>query len=215
MQSAERKAGVAAYCRGCSACCAIPYCVFHVLPPPCSLSVAEVFIAPAMPSTTARAGGIFMPIINSLSLSAGSKPSECRAVALLRYCCNIAGGLLLGGFSLGAARLARFPECWIMSRMLGLGLLCSLLCLVKCCCLLTYHVSVPARPRSLWLCRRPVPQETGRLFGPVAAAGLSQLVCNVPYGSSAEPAVHEAGSGDGRDCAQRMGHLGQGQPLRK
>jgi divalent anion:Na+ symporter, DASS family len=40
------------------------------------LSVAEVLIAPAMPSTTARAGGIFMPIINSLSLSAGSKPSE-------------------------------------------------------------------------------------------------------------------------------------------
>jgi hypothetical protein len=30
-----------------------------------------------MPSTTARAGGIFMPIINSLSLSAGSKPSAC------------------------------------------------------------------------------------------------------------------------------------------
>ncbi|KAI3437630.1 hypothetical protein D9Q98_000082 [Chlorella vulgaris] len=40
------------------------------------LSVAEVFIAPAMPSTTARAGGIFMPIINSLSLSAGSKPND-------------------------------------------------------------------------------------------------------------------------------------------
>lgn len=40
------------------------------------LSIAEVFIAPAMPSTTARAGGIFMPIINSLSLSAGSKPSK-------------------------------------------------------------------------------------------------------------------------------------------
>jgi DASS family divalent anion:Na+ symporter len=40
------------------------------------LSIAEALIAPAMPSTTARAGGIFMPIINSLSLSAGSKPSE-------------------------------------------------------------------------------------------------------------------------------------------
>lgn len=40
------------------------------------LSVAETFIAPAMPSTTARAGGIFMPIISSLSLNAGSKPSE-------------------------------------------------------------------------------------------------------------------------------------------
>ena len=40
------------------------------------LSLAEMLIAPAMPSTTARAGGIFMPIINSLSLSSGSKPSE-------------------------------------------------------------------------------------------------------------------------------------------
>ncbi|EFN55902.1 hypothetical protein CHLNCDRAFT_56149 [Chlorella variabilis] len=40
------------------------------------LSVAEALIAPAMPSTTARAGGIFMPIINSLSLSAGSKPND-------------------------------------------------------------------------------------------------------------------------------------------
>ena len=40
------------------------------------LSVAEALIAPAMPSTTARAGGIFMPIINSLSINAGSKPSE-------------------------------------------------------------------------------------------------------------------------------------------
>lgn len=40
------------------------------------LSLAEMFIAPAMPSTTARAGGIFMPIMNSLSLNAGSKPSE-------------------------------------------------------------------------------------------------------------------------------------------
>jgi di/tricarboxylate transporter len=39
------------------------------------LSIAEAFIAPAMPSTTARAGGIFMPIINSLSLADGSKPS--------------------------------------------------------------------------------------------------------------------------------------------
>lgn len=36
------------------------------------LSIAEALIAPAMPSTTARAGGIFMPIINSLSLASGS-----------------------------------------------------------------------------------------------------------------------------------------------
>ncbi|KDD72966.1 sodium:sulfate symporter, partial [Helicosporidium sp. ATCC 50920] len=38
------------------------------------LGVAEIMVAPAMPSTTARAGGIFVPIISSLSQSAGSMP---------------------------------------------------------------------------------------------------------------------------------------------
>lgn len=40
------------------------------------LAVSEALIAPAMPSTTARAGGVFLPIIQSLSLSAGSKPND-------------------------------------------------------------------------------------------------------------------------------------------
>ncbi|KAL6570746.1 cytochrome P450-dit2 [Orobanche gracilis] len=40
------------------------------------LTLSEALIAPAMPSTTARAGGVFLPIIKSLSLSAGSKPGE-------------------------------------------------------------------------------------------------------------------------------------------
>ncbi|XP_010520862.1 PREDICTED: dicarboxylate transporter 2.1, chloroplastic [Tarenaya hassleriana] len=40
------------------------------------LTLSEALIAPAMPSTTARAGGIFLPIIKSLSLSAGSKPGD-------------------------------------------------------------------------------------------------------------------------------------------
>jgi di/tricarboxylate transporter len=39
------------------------------------LNIAETVLAPAMPSTSARAGGIFMPIIKSLSQSAGSNPS--------------------------------------------------------------------------------------------------------------------------------------------
>ena len=38
------------------------------------LSIAEAVLAPAMPSTTARAGGIFMPIINSLALASSSEP---------------------------------------------------------------------------------------------------------------------------------------------
>ena len=41
------------------------------------LSIAEAVLAPAMPSTTARAGGIFMPIINSLALASGSEPGVC------------------------------------------------------------------------------------------------------------------------------------------
>jgi hypothetical protein len=40
------------------------------------LLFAEALIAPAMPSTTARAGGIFMPIIDSLSRTAGSIPGN-------------------------------------------------------------------------------------------------------------------------------------------
>ncbi|KAL7082514.1 hypothetical protein ACP275_14G103100 [Erythranthe tilingii] len=40
------------------------------------LTLSEALIAPAMPSTTARAGGVFLPIIKSLSLSAGSLPED-------------------------------------------------------------------------------------------------------------------------------------------
>ena len=40
------------------------------------LTLSEALIAPAMPSTTARAGGVFLPIIKSLSLSSGSRPGD-------------------------------------------------------------------------------------------------------------------------------------------
>eukprot|EP00197_Chlamydomonas_leiostraca_P013069 CAMPEP_0202870626 /NCGR_PEP_ID=MMETSP1391-20130828/16250_1 /ASSEMBLY_ACC=CAM_ASM_000867 /TAXON_ID=1034604 /ORGANISM="Chlamydomonas leiostraca, Strain SAG 11-49" /LENGTH=530 /DNA_ID=CAMNT_0049551235 /DNA_START=165 /DNA_END=1758 /DNA_ORIENTATION=+ len=40
------------------------------------LNVAETLLAPAMPSTSARAGGIFMPIIKSLSAASGSHPND-------------------------------------------------------------------------------------------------------------------------------------------
>ncbi|KXZ52146.1 hypothetical protein GPECTOR_10g775 [Gonium pectorale] len=40
------------------------------------LNVAEALMAPAMPSTSARAGGIFVPIIKSLAASAGSQPGD-------------------------------------------------------------------------------------------------------------------------------------------
>ncbi|XAR49472.1 hypothetical protein NMG60_11032691 [Bertholletia excelsa] len=49
------------------------------------LTFSEALIAPAMPSTTARAGGVFVPIIKSLALSAGSKPGEPSAKKLGSY----------------------------------------------------------------------------------------------------------------------------------
>uniref|UniRef100_A0A6N2L5K6 Uncharacterized protein n=1 Tax=Salix viminalis TaxID=40686 RepID=A0A6N2L5K6_SALVM len=49
------------------------------------LTFSEVLIAPAMPSTTARAGGVFLPIIKSLSLSAGSKPGDASSKKLGSY----------------------------------------------------------------------------------------------------------------------------------
>uniref|UniRef100_A0A5B6ZVW2 Dicarboxylate transporter 2.1 n=1 Tax=Davidia involucrata TaxID=16924 RepID=A0A5B6ZVW2_DAVIN len=49
------------------------------------LTISEALIAPAMPSTTARAGGVFLPIIKSLSLSAGSKPGDASAKKLGSY----------------------------------------------------------------------------------------------------------------------------------
>lgn len=41
-----------------------------------ALNIAEMLLAPAMPSTSARAGGIFVPIIKSLSESSGSFPGD-------------------------------------------------------------------------------------------------------------------------------------------
>ncbi|XP_058096934.1 dicarboxylate transporter 2.1, chloroplastic [Magnolia sinica] len=49
------------------------------------LTISETLIAPAMPSTTARAGGVFLPIIQSLSLSSGSRPSDPSSKKLGAY----------------------------------------------------------------------------------------------------------------------------------
>ncbi|EES14336.2 dicarboxylate transporter 2.1, chloroplastic [Sorghum bicolor] len=49
------------------------------------LVISEAVISPAMPSTTARAGGVFLPIIKSLSLSSGSKPNDPSAKKLGSY----------------------------------------------------------------------------------------------------------------------------------
>lgn len=49
------------------------------------LALSEAFICPAMPSTTARAGGIFLPIIKSLSISGDSLPKDASSKKLGAY----------------------------------------------------------------------------------------------------------------------------------
>ncbi|KAL9690210.1 hypothetical protein QQ045_010607 [Rhodiola kirilowii] len=49
------------------------------------LTLSEALISPAMPSTTARAGGVFLPIIKSLSLAAGSLPGDKSAKKIGSY----------------------------------------------------------------------------------------------------------------------------------
>ncbi|KAH9316268.1 hypothetical protein KI387_024895 [Taxus chinensis] len=49
------------------------------------LTISEALIAPAMPSTTARAGGVFLPIIKSLALSSGSLPNDKSSKKLGAY----------------------------------------------------------------------------------------------------------------------------------
>lgn len=49
------------------------------------LTISEALIAPAMPSTTARAGGVFLPIVKSLSISSGSLPGDKSSKKLGSY----------------------------------------------------------------------------------------------------------------------------------
>ena len=66
------------------------------------LTISEALIAPAMPSTTARAGGVFLPIIKSLSLAADSKPNDPSSKKIGAYlvqsqfqvCCSVLDSVL-------------------------------------------------------------------------------------------------------------------------
>lgn len=49
------------------------------------LVVAEALVAPAIPSSTARAGGVFCPVIKSLAVSVGSFPNDKSAKKLGAY----------------------------------------------------------------------------------------------------------------------------------
>lgn len=83
------------------------------------LNVAEAVLAPAMPSTSARAGGIFMPIIKSLSEASGSYPgddSRKRMGSFLTQC-QFQTGTHSGSFFLTAS--AQNLLCLDMARELG------------------------------------------------------------------------------------------------
>ncbi|KAM0004343.1 putative solute carrier family 13 [Helianthus debilis subsp. tardiflorus] len=49
------------------------------------LAIGEAIILPAMPSATARASGIFLPVINSLAIASGSSPHNGSAHKLDAY----------------------------------------------------------------------------------------------------------------------------------
>ncbi|KAJ0450095.1 putative solute carrier family 13 [Helianthus annuus] len=49
------------------------------------LTIGEAIISTAMPSATARAGGIFLPVINSLAIATGSSPDDGSARKLGAY----------------------------------------------------------------------------------------------------------------------------------
>ncbi|KAH0845285.1 LOW QUALITY PROTEIN: hypothetical protein HID58_091835, partial [Brassica napus] len=66
------------------------------------LVLCETFMGLIMPSTMARAGGVFLPVIKSLSLSAGSKPGDSSSRRLGAFliqtqlqCAGTSGALLL------------------------------------------------------------------------------------------------------------------------
>ncbi|KAJ9525924.1 hypothetical protein QJQ45_009417 [Haematococcus lacustris] len=90
-----------------------------------SLAAAEVLLAPAMPSCTARAGGIFMPVIKFLSEAGNSFPGAGRrrlgaflVHSQMQASCNIAALFMTGAAqNLLAMNIARgmgvhIPDAW-------------------------------------------------------------------------------------------------------
>ncbi|KAK9065116.1 hypothetical protein SSX86_016499 [Deinandra increscens subsp. villosa] len=72
------------------------------------LAICEAVISPAMPSTTARAGGIFLPIINSLAIAVESRPKDGSARKLGAFLIQSQFQVALGFQTLGKV-LGRSP----------------------------------------------------------------------------------------------------------
>jgi DASS family divalent anion:Na+ symporter len=65
------------------------------------LGLADLVLAPAMPSNTARAGGVLMPLLRSVSLAYGSDPADGSAR-------RIGGFMMLSGFQINIITSAMF-----------------------------------------------------------------------------------------------------------
>ena len=80
-----------------------------------ALTAAEAIVAPGLPSTAARHGGVMLPVILSLSKACGSDPAKGTEKKMGAYliqnslqCCNLTSGIFLTGAAqnLLCARLA-------------------------------------------------------------------------------------------------------------
>lgn len=69
-----------------------------------SFVFSEFFLAPAIPSSTARAGGIIFPVLNALSQSLGSKPRDpsSRKLGSFLTMCSFQGDAIISGLFLTA-----------------------------------------------------------------------------------------------------------------
>lgn len=132
--------------------------------------------------------------LNSLSLSAGSKPNELGS----EECCMLLGCCWVDAGSVGCSQLVLHRASTNVHIPARLGLnaspmfLCAddpsrmtlgafLLATRSNCCSLLHFIQPRPLPRRSSPRRRPQPQEAGRLPGAVAAAGQRQLLCHVPH----------------------------------
>lgn len=118
-----------------------------------SLAIAETLMAPAMPSCTARAGGIFMPVIKFLAKSRGSDPKHGRKKvgaflvhSQMQVSSNIAALFMTGAAqNLLAVNIARsmgviIPDMWTTWAM---GALVPGMVSVITIPLIMYHLTPP------------------------------------------------------------------------
>lgn len=117
-----------------------------------SLIISELILAPAIPSTVARSGGIMYPIINGLSLALNSKPHDISARQIGAYLmltsfhgCMIVSAMFLTAMAGNpiAAQLAQNQGIEITWGAWALGALVPGICSIIVIPLIIYVVSTP------------------------------------------------------------------------